>query len=595
MALTKIHNRMISGASANVQDFGAVGDGVTDDKPAIQLAIDSLIDGGVLYIPSTASYYRINATSLSEAITVNKQITVVLDGELRGTTFVNQASPPFIMNVTADNVVIKGKGTFKGDGTVIQTGSNNTYITGLLRIDASNVIIDGLNFIQSPQAAIFANSGSNNVTVTNSIFKGYATTIVGGTNYYQVFFNVTSYGAIVSHNRFLEYDATHMAIQCISFSGGEHDHALITENYCRAALDQFTYANVINSVVSNNIAVDGIAASSLDGIKLNGGFKNAVIGNSIDAEGGLQLLNQRDITVVGNKINFSEGRAIYLYDNASSSDKNMNNIVVSSNVIVGEGTAATGDVLSGITYIPVLASSNVIIEGNVLHNCGKDRDTEAAIRCQGTTGAVTNLTIRDNQITGDFNQYAISVVDCDNVDLSDNKAIISGGTPSQYRPIYANNCDYIRINGNYIKNENTGTVEMDVAIYVPSANYIINTNNVVLNWLRAGPGNYPWPSSASDGSTNHGNQLSTQSLNGTFTLDAANTKVIANTNMFGTSTTNGDCTVELTPLNASAAALMGSSKTLYVSAIVEYASFTVATADASAAAGTEIFAYKVIE
>jgi len=41
MSLTKVSFSMIEDAPANVQDFGAVGDGTTNDAAAIQAAIDS--------------------------------------------------------------------------------------------------------------------------------------------------------------------------------------------------------------------------------------------------------------------------------------------------------------------------------------------------------------------------------------------------------------------------------------------------------------------------------------------------------------------------------------------------------------------------
>ena len=66
MALTKVSYSMIEGATANVLDFGAVGDGVADDTEAIQAAIDS--GAGSVYAPTGT--YKITST-----ININRPIT----------------------------------------------------------------------------------------------------------------------------------------------------------------------------------------------------------------------------------------------------------------------------------------------------------------------------------------------------------------------------------------------------------------------------------------------------------------------------------------------------------------------------------------
>lgn len=75
---------------------------------------------------------------------------------------------------------------------------------------------------------------------------------------------------------------------------------------------------------------------------------------------------------------------------------------------------------------------------------------------------------------------------------------------------------------------------------------------------------------------------------GTFTLGSAATTTVPQT------ATKSTSFITLTAMNASAATLMGSAKALYISAQTQGASFTVATASAANAAGTEQFSYTLL-
>lgn len=103
MALTKATYSMISGAPINVKDYGAVGDGTTDDTAAIQAA---LANNKEVYIPNGT--YKTTAT-----LTIN----------IRGQKIIGESSD--------DTVIMKSF-----DGVGMTTSVDNVNIS-CLRIDSS--------------------------------------------------------------------------------------------------------------------------------------------------------------------------------------------------------------------------------------------------------------------------------------------------------------------------------------------------------------------------------------------------------------------------------------------------------------------------
>jgi len=81
--------------------------------------------------------------------------------------------------------------------------------------------------------------------------------------------------------------------------------------------------------------------------------------------------------------------------------------------------------------------------------------------------------------------------------------------------------------------------------------------------------------------------LSNRPTFGTFTCGAAATTTVVDANV------KSGSVITLMPTNAAAGTLMGAATSLYVSARTAGTSFAVTTADASAAAGTETFAYAI--
>ena len=114
MSLTKAHNRMIAGAPANVLDFGALGDGVTDDTVAVTAFLTSVISTG--------------------------ETGIIPDG----TYMVDQ------ITLASANLRIRGNGVLKANGSNRKNMIKFTGVSGVLdidgiTIDANNKVARGLD------------------------------------------------------------------------------------------------------------------------------------------------------------------------------------------------------------------------------------------------------------------------------------------------------------------------------------------------------------------------------------------------------------------------------------------------------------------
>jgi hypothetical protein len=128
MALTKAHNRMIEGAVTSVTDYGATGDGVTDDTTAIQAALDS---GGIIRFPSGT--YKITSS-----LTVPSGSVVL---QLNGCTISTSALPAILVSGQTTGFQLVGEG-----GKIEYTGASTGF---LLEVGDGSIINEYWGFVEN--------------------------------------------------------------------------------------------------------------------------------------------------------------------------------------------------------------------------------------------------------------------------------------------------------------------------------------------------------------------------------------------------------------------------------------------------------------
>ncbi|WP_261807719.1 glycosyl hydrolase family 28 protein [Paenibacillus sp. N3.4] len=160
----------VSGQTINVENYGAVGDGSTVNTAVIQKAIDECPAGCTVYIPP-------NKTFMSGALFLKSNMTMKIDGTLKGTT--NLKDYPVIptrfegfeLNGYASlltlgqrdakgpynisNVVISGSGTIDGNGLDLGNAQkaalgNRARGRAIMMMNAQNVYVKDLTVSYGP-------------------------------------------------------------------------------------------------------------------------------------------------------------------------------------------------------------------------------------------------------------------------------------------------------------------------------------------------------------------------------------------------------------------------------------------------------------
>lgn len=161
MSLTKATYAMISGAPLNVKDFGAVGDGTTDDTAAIQAAINAVTSTQrTVYIPGGT--YKVTST-----LTIPIEMTIY--GTNRAGTNINYDGSGAAITTTADGTPNLSRICLSGFG-IYNVGS------GTIGINFDNVqdsLVSNVTIADFSLHGIYCANGYNNVFEQIQSTNGY--------------------------------------------------------------------------------------------------------------------------------------------------------------------------------------------------------------------------------------------------------------------------------------------------------------------------------------------------------------------------------------------------------------------------------------
>lgn len=308
------------GGAVNVLSFLALGDGATDDLAAFKRAVAATPEGGTLWIPRTASFYKIVTTGgQTNAILIDKRMTLLVDGIVEASYGAIETNPATIFRITADRVSLTGNGTIRGDGTIVDgnTGTEEQY-PSLVRVEGDRFTMHGGICIETPQKIGVYLWDCEHAKITGCDFTGGPTTY-SDTAYFAIRLNQGGRHLIADNQFYPDADGG-MFVSCI-FGTGTNQNT-ISNNKAKKPYEKLFYLNgndntaSLNEVLGSTTTIPGTTQTGtvgpcyrMDGVRnkcvnnysrYGGGFQGIAGGAHCDISGNTFLdCGQSGITISG--------------------------------------------------------------------------------------------------------------------------------------------------------------------------------------------------------------------------------------------------------------------------------------------------------
>ena len=360
-----------------VEDYGAVGDGVTDDTSAIQDAID---DAQIIYFN--------NDYLITDTITVPDNKILIGNGSIKINTYKD-------MFIIGSHVTINGI-TFKNDSSLIEYDTSATVITAE---EEEDIVISNCKFLDIHLGVCIWIVHSNYIKVYNNVINTY------------------SFGGIMYVNACCFTETLFNDVSNGQYEGYQHRYPISVSGYldtpsAPAKFVKCNYNRVYESAVWEGIDCHGASNAEFIGNVISGTERGIILthATSITITG-----YNRNIIVENNEINCS---FMGITVSGGDDDSSARNISIKGNSITCTDTEGDTIAYGCISFRGHASYSNIDIGFNRVSGYRKNI-------CFGD-GEGENVNIHDNLILGRSSSTAVGIylhdlTNVNNVTVENNK------------------------------------------------------------------------------------------------------------------------------------------------------------------------------